>query len=150
MALDPRQEQFKDTVKTLREEHGTLLKEEREGKLANARENPGLIGDHLTRIRLHCNLLFSFINELLDEENEKLIDVAKKRQRLYEKKIKDGKSESAAKGHAQEMTRVDEAELAVIQNKIRSIRNEYERYNGICMSLQSRMREFETERRMDG
>lgn len=148
--LSPRQQQFRDTVTTLRDEHGVLLREEREGKIRNARENPGLIGDHLTSMRLHCNLLFSFTNELIDEENEKMLEVAKKRQSLYEAKIKEGKSESAAMNHAKEKTRVMEAELGVIRNKIRQIRDEYERFNGICMMLQSRMNEFNTERRMDG
>jgi hypothetical protein len=141
-------ERYKQTVSTCRTIHGELITLESEGKISNARENPALIGDYLTRLRLHANLLYSFMNGYLDVLNEALRGTAKKRQDLYEKQVEAGKSSNAAETHARETTRVDEANIKIIENTIQQIKNEYERYNGICISLQSRMKEFDTERRM--
>lgn len=142
---DPR---YQQTISACRTIHGELLKLESEGKISNARENPALIGDYLTKLRLHANLLYSFINGYLDVLNEGIKGTAEKRQKLYEDSVASGKSPNAAETVARELTRVDEANMKVIENTIQQIKNEYERYNGICISLQSRMKEFDTERRM--
>ena len=68
---------------------------------------------------------------------------------MYEGAIKLGKSENAAKNSSGELTRKDEALTKTIEHRIQQIKNEYERYNGICIFLQSRMKEFNTERIMN-
>jgi hypothetical protein len=142
------EERYNEIVSLLRVTHGELLKLEREGKISAARENPALIGDYLTKLRLNANLLYSFMNGYLDLLSEAQRGTAEKRQQLYEAQIALGKSASASETHAKEMTRLDEANVKVLENKLQQIKNEYERFNGICISLQSRMKEFDTERRM--
>lgn len=142
---DPR---YQEIVSGLRTLHGELLKLEKEGKLGNAIENPSLIGDYLGRLRLNANLLFSFLNVYIDVHSDLLVEYNTKRQNLYEESIKAGKSPSAAETHAREGTRLEDTNVKVIENRIQQIKNEYERYNGICMYLQSRLKEFNTERIM--
>lgn len=127
--------------------HKSLLDYERSGKLGNYVENPSLIGDYLGKLRLNANQLFAFINIYIDIISDLEIAYAEKRQKLYLEKLSEPKgSASAAEKHARELTRVDEAKIAVVKNMIDQVKNEYERYNGICMYLQSRMKEFNTER----
>lgn len=127
--------------------HGELLRYEREGKLGNYVENPSLIGDYLGKLRLNANQLFAFMNIYMDIINDLEIAYAEKRQKLYTDKLAEPKgSPSGAEKHAREMTRVDEAKIENVKNMIQQVKNEYERYNGICMYLQSRMKEFNTER----
>lgn len=143
-------DRFTKTVSLLRGIHAELLRLEAEGKMLDARENPGLIGEYLVKLRLHANLLFSFINNYLDELNDALKEVAKRRQALYEEQLALGKSPNQAETMSRERTRVEEADVKIIENKISQIRNEYERYNGIAMALQSRLKEFGVERMVDG
>lgn len=127
--------------------HKQLLEYERKGKLGNYVENPSLIGDYLGKLRLNANQLFAFMNIYIDIQNDLEIAYSRKRQDLYDEQLKKPKgTPSAAEKHARELTRVDEAKIKVIENTIQQIKNEYERYNGICMYLQSRMKEFNTER----
>jgi hypothetical protein len=127
--------------------HKTLLDYEKSGKLGNYVENPSLIGDYLGKLRLNANQLFAFMNIYIDILNDLEIAYAKKRQEMYEYQLNQPKgSPSSAEKHAREFTRVDEAKIKNIENTIQQIKNEYERYNGICMYLQSRMKEFNTER----
>lgn len=142
------EELYESTVSTLRIAHGELLKLENEGKINADRDNPTNVGNYLTRLRLNANLLYSFMNNYLDVLNEGIKGTAAKRQAVYEEQIALGKSMNAAETHARELTRVDEANVKIVENKLQQIKNEYERYNGICMSLQTRMKEFDTERRM--
>jgi len=132
-------ERYTALISELRTIHGQLRKN-------NLSENPALIGDYLGKLRLNANLLFSFLNQYLDVLTELEQHVATKRQELYEAEIKEGKSPSASESHSRNLTRVDEARVKTIENRINQIKNEYERYNGICMYLQSRMKEFNTER----
>lgn len=147
-------QQLRDTLKDLRGLHGDLIKMEQAGRLNDSAEAPGLIGDYLTKLRLKCSLLFSFENRMLDQINLGLVGEdgmsgsENQRQKIYEAAIKAGKSPSAAEAHAREMTRGLFANIKVLENKQKQIHNEWERYNGICISLQSRMKEFDTERRM--
>ena len=127
--------------------HKNLLDYERQGKLGNYVENPSLIGDYLGKLRLNANQLFAFINIYIDILNDLEIAYAEKRQNMYESYLKLPKSSpSAAEKHARELTRIDETKIKSVENTIQQIKNEYERYNGICMYLQSRMKEFNTER----
>jgi len=127
--------------------HADLLQYERTGKLGNYVENPSLIGDYLGKLRLNANQLFAFMNIYIDILNDLQVAYASKRQGLYTELLATPKgSASAGEKHAREMTRVDEAKISNIENTITQIKNEYERYNGICMYLQSRMKEFNTER----
>lgn len=127
--------------------HQTLTEYEQEGKLANYTENPALIGDYLGKLRLNANKLFAFTNIYIDILSDLQLEYATKRQNLYLEKLNEPKgSPSAAEKHARELTRVDESKIGFVENMIQQIKNEYERYNGICMYLQSRMKEFNTER----
>lgn len=138
---------YKSITKECQEIHKKLLRYEADGKLGNYTENPSLIGDYLGKLRLRANELFVFINLYIDIKNDLELEYAKKRQMIYEVTLKAPKSSSnMAEKHAREMTRVDEAKIKSINNTLQIIQNEYERYNGICMYLQSRLKEFNTER----
>lgn len=143
------EEQLAQVTSTLRTAHGELLKLEREGFDKAVRNNPALIGEYLIKLRLNCNLLFAFQNKYLDLLSEAQRGTAEKRQGIYEAQLAEKKSPNMSKEHAENMTRIDSANIKVIENKIQQIRNEYSRYDGICMALQSRMREYDTERRMN-
>lgn len=148
MALS-REEQLQNVTSTLRIAHGELLNLERSGFDQAVRDNPALIGEYLIKLRLNCNLLFAFQNKYLQALAEAIRGTAEKQQGIYEAQLKLGKSENMAKNHSGEMTRIDNANIKVLENKVQQIKNEYSRYDSICMSLQSRMREFEAERRMN-
>jgi len=127
--------------------HKTLLDYKQNNKLKNYIKNPNLIGDYLGKLRLNDNQLFAFMNIYIDIINDLEIAYAAKRQKIYEDKLAEPKgSPSGAEKHARELTRVDEAKIENIKNMIQQVKNEYERYNGICMYLQSRLKEFNTER----
>lgn len=127
--------------------HKQLLDYEKSGKLGNYVENPSLIGDYLGKLRLNANQLFAFMNIYIDILNDLEIAYARKRQQLYEEKLAEPKSSpSGAEKHARELTRIDEAKIKNIENTIQQVKNEYERFNGICIYLQSRLKEFNTER----
>lgn len=127
--------------------HADLLKYEREGKIGNYVENPSLIGDYLGKLRLNANQLFAYMNIYIDILSDLERQYAEKRQNIYEVTLKLPKSSpSGSEKHARELTRVDEAKIKTIEHNIQQIKNEYERYNGICIYLQSRLKEFGTER----
>lgn len=126
--------------------HKELLGYEKEGKLGNYVENPSLIGDYLGRLRLNANQLFAFMNIYIDILSDMEMDYAKRRQTIFEEHIASKASANAAEKMATELTRVDKAKIKLLENMIQQIKNEYERYNGICMYLQSRLKEFNTER----
>lgn len=129
--------------------HADLLKNETEGRAGVYVENPALIGNYLGKLRLNANMLFQYSNIYIDILSDLQREYAASRQKLYTTQLREGKSPSAAEKHAREMSRVDETTIGVIENNIQQIKNEYERYNGICMYLQSRMKEFNTERIMN-
>lgn len=136
---DPR---YSALLKQLQGWHGELLKQ-------NLAENPALIGDYLGKMRLNVNLLFAYINVYIDNLTDLMQETAVKRQRLFEERLQMPKSSpSASETYARELCRIDEANVKVLENRITQIKNEYERYNGICMYLQSRLKEFNTERIM--
>lgn len=139
---------YQHIVNDCQELHRDLLTFEYEGKIGNYQENPTLIGDYLGKLRLNANQLFAFKNIYIDILSDLQREYAKHRESLYKAQLQSGKSASAAEKHAREMTRVEETNLKVIENNITIIQNEYERYNGICMYLQSRMKEHQSERFM--
>lgn len=128
--------------------HNDLLAKEGKDNAGAFIENPALIGNALGRLRLNANRLFTYMNIYIDILSDLQREYAGKRQGLYETQLMEGKSPSAAEKHAREMSRIDETTIGVIENNIQQVKNEYERYNGICMYLQSRMREFNSERIM--
>ena len=140
---DPRNDpRYAELLNKLQSLHAQLLKM----KLS---ENPALIGDLLGEVRLGANQLFSYLNIYIDALSELQTVYAKKRQRIFEERLLLPKSSpSASELYARETTRVDEAELKMIENRIQQIKNNYERYSGIAMYLQSRMKEFNSERFM--
>lgn len=123
--------------------HNDLLKNENTEAYI---ENPALIGVYLGKLRLNANKLFQYSNIYIDILSDLQREYAERRQGVYTEQLMSGKSSSAAEKHGREMTRIDESKVTVIENNIQQIKNEYERYNGICMYLQSRMKEFNTER----
>lgn len=133
-------ERYTKLIKELRTVHGDLRNKD-------LSENPALIGDYLGQLRLGANLLFSFLNKYIDILTTLQEEVAMKRKYIYDQEIKE-KSVSTADLHSRNMTRVDEAKVKTVELRIQQIKNEYERYNGICIYLQSRMKEFNTERIM--
>lgn len=136
---------YKGITDSLHKHHADLLKLESEGKLNQAKDS-FLIGEYLMKLRLNCNLLFAYINNYLDVHSDLTRELASKRQKAYETSLSEGKSPSASETHAKQVTRTDEATLKVIENQMQQIKNEYERFNGICMALQSRLKEMNTER----
>lgn len=148
MALT-QEEQLQNVTSTLRIAHGELLNLERSGFDQAVRDNPALIGEYLIKLRLNCNLLFAFQNKYLEALAEGIRGTAEKQQKIYETQLALKKSENAAKNHAGEMTRVDNANIKVLENKVQQIKNEYSRYDGICTALQSRMKEYNVERMMN-
>lgn len=140
------EEQLAQVTTKLRVAHGELLKIEQDGFEQAVRDNPALIGDYLIKLRLNCNLLFAFQNKYLEALAVAIRGTAEKQQNIYEQQLALKKSENMAKNHSGEMTRVDNANIKVLENKVQQIRNEYSRYDGICMALQSRLKEFNTER----
>lgn len=136
---------YKQITSELKRYHAELLQLEADGKLSQMTDSP-LVGEYLTKLRLNCNLLFAFMNNYLDVLSDLQREYAEKKQGIYLNMIDAGKSPSAAETHAKESTRVDDAVVKAVENRISQTRNEYERFNGICMMLQSRLREFNTER----
>lgn len=130
---------YNQLVAKLRQAHAELLRE-------NLAENPVKIGEYLGNLRLNANMLFAFINFIIKEIDQSQIEVAKSREAIYLQNIKDGKSQNAAETDARERTRVEESKVKSLEYKLQLVKNEYERYNGICMYLQSRLKEFNTER----
>jgi hypothetical protein len=141
-SLSPyKDKRFVALTNELKQKHNELRQQD-------LRENPVLIGDYLDQLRLGANLLFGYLNRYIEVLVEIDQDLAKERQALYEEQLAEGKSPSASDLHAKNLTRVKEAKAKAIQNHIQQIKNEYERYNTICMSLQTRMKEFISERHM--
>jgi len=127
--------------------HKELLAYETQYGVKAYTDNPAVIGQHLGYLRLNANMLFGYLNIYIDLLSDLQRDYATKRKELYLEAFNAPKgSASGAEKHARENTRVDESKISVIENNIQQIKNEYERYNGICMYLQSRMKEFNTER----
>lgn len=141
---DPMQDpRYAELLKRLQTIHAELLKTELKV------ENPALIGDTLGELRLGANQLFAFLNYYIDALSDLELAYAKKRQALFTERLALPKSSpSGSEGYAREMTRVDEAEIKVVQNRINQIKNNYERFNGIAIYLQTRLKEFNTERMM--
>lgn len=137
---DPKSDKrYVELINKLKLWHKELLDE-------NFIENPTLIGDYLGKIRLNVNLLFAYMNVYLDNLVELNQLVAKKRQAIYVEKIKDGATPNSAEMHAKALVRIDEANIKTLEYRIKQIQNEYERYNSICIYLQSRLKEYNTER----
>lgn len=129
--------------------HGDLLRLEREGKLANISDNPGLASEYQRKLRLNVNMLFAFKNQYIDVLSDLQKEYAELRQRLFEERMLLPKSSpSASETYATEKTRVAAMSIKIVENRINQIANDYERYNGICISLQSTMKAENTERIM--
>jgi hypothetical protein len=138
---DPRRDpRYVELLTNLSGVHSKLLKM----KLS---ENPALIGDMLGELRLGANQLFSYLNIYIDALSDLQQAYARKRQTIFEERMLLPKSSpSGAEHYAREITRVDDSEIKIVENRIQQIKNEFIRYDGICMYLQSRMNEFNTER----
>ena len=136
-------------TKQLENYHKDLLRLETEGKLANTSDVPGLASEYQRRMRLNVNMLYAFLNTYIDVLSDLEKEYAEKRQRLFVERLGQPKgTPSAAKAYSEEMTRVDAMTIKIVQNRINQIKNDYERYNGICISLQSTMKAENTERIM--
>lgn len=133
----------------LQAKHSELLTLEQEGKINEYRENPTLIGDYLGKLRLKANQLFAFLNVYIDILNELQLEYYTKRQEAFNLVLASDKgSINKAETYARETTQVLGAKIKIVENQINQIRNDYERYNSICMYLQSRLKEFGYEKVM--
>jgi len=134
-------------TKQLEIQHGELIRLEAEGKLVNTGTQSGLAGEYQRRMRLNVNMLFSFLNKYIDVLSDLEKELAEKRQALFMEQFKQPKgSANSAEKYAKEMTTVDQATVKIVQNRINQIKNDYERYNGITISLQSTVKAESTER----
>lgn len=140
---------YKAITTELRRYHKDLLELEKAEKLRDAVNSPGILSDYLGKLRLGCSLLFEYSNRYIDVQSDLTKELADKQQQLYTEGIADGKTPSAAETNAKAMTRVDAASLKIVEQRMQQIKNEYERYNGICMYLQSKLKEYNTERIMN-
>ena len=141
--------QYVAVTKQLESYHKDLLRLESEGKLANTSDVPGLASEYQRRMRLNVNMLYAFMNQYIDVLSDLEKEYAEKRQRLFVERLAQPKgTPSSAKAYSEEMTRMDNMTVKIVQNRINQIKNDYERYNGICISLQSTMKAENTERIM--
>lgn len=141
--------QYVAVTKQLESYHKDLLRLESEGKLANTSDVPGLASEYQRRMRLNVNMLYAFMNQYIDVLSDLEKEYAEKRQALFVQRLSEPKgTPSAAKTYSEELTRMDSMTVKIIQNRINQIKNDYERYNGICISLQSTMKAENTERIM--
>lgn len=136
---------YQEIIKSCNEIHRRLLKYESENKANSYVDNPSLIGEYLGKLRLNANTLFNYMNIYMDLISEMELEYAKKRQKIYTEQLKITSINSAEK-NARELTRVDDARIGIVKNSLNQIRNSYEQYNGICIYLQSRLKEFTTEK----
>jgi len=139
---------YKQITTELRQYHAELIKLEKAEKLRDAVNSPGIISDYLGKLRLGCSLLFEYSNRYIDVHSDLTKELAEKQQAIYTQGIAEQKTPSAAETHSKSMTRVDAASIKVVENRMHQIKNEYDRYNGICMYLQSRLKEYNSERIM--
>lgn len=138
---------YSKVTKQLEQLHGELIRLEKEGKLVNTSSQSGLAGEYQRRMRLNVNMLFSFLNSYIDVLSDLEKELAEKRQALFMGEFTKPKgSANSAEKYAKEMTGVDQATVKIVQNRINQIKNDYERYNGICISLQSTVKAESTER----
>lgn len=138
-------QRYQSLLKECNNIHKQLLTYESTNKANSYVDNPSLIGEYLGKLRLNANQLFLFMNIYIDLISEMELEYAKKRQKVYIEQLEIGSVNSAEKS-ARELTRVDEAQLGVVKNSLNQIRNNYEQFNGICIYLQSRLKEFTTEK----
>lgn len=116
----------------------------------NIAENPALIGEALIKLRQTANLILPFINQAIDHVSQAEADYAEKRQALYEEQLAADKSPGTAQTHAREMTRKDEARVAIAKNEVYKLKNDFERFSTLALALQSRLREHSTDKIMEG
>lgn len=141
--------QYVAVTKQLESYHKDLLRLESEGKLANTSDVPGLASEYQRRMRLNVNMLYAFMNQYIDVLSDLEKEYAEKRQTLFMQRLAQPKqTPSSAKNYSEEMTRIDSMTIKIVQNRINQIKNDYERYNGICISLQSTMKAETAERIM--
>lgn len=138
---------YEEVVSELRKAHAELLQHEKEGRLSDARNNPGLIGDYQLKLTLHSTLLRGYENNLLDLLNDQLVDYAAKREKTFKDTLMQPKvSNSAAESFARETTRTMEADIKVTENNLKKVRNEIDRYEKIVMGLMSVQKSHNLER----
>lgn len=123
--------------------HYSVLKED-------VLDNPALTGDYMTQIRGYANFILPYINRAIDAVSEADGAVSKAREKLYAENTANGMSPSAAEKDARERTRLLEHKLNNAQRGVDKLRNDYKRYDSLVLVMQSRLKEFNTERIMDG
>ncbi len=106
------------------------------------------IGQYLGQLRLHANLLFSYMNTFIDLISDMELNYAENRKRLFMEALNETDSPNKSESIAREKTRVLEAKIGMMKANLNQIRNSYENYNSICMYLMSRNKEFISERIM--
>lgn len=140
-------ERYKEVTKRLEAMHGELLRLEEQSKLANTSDVPGLAAEYQRRLRIHVNLLFGFLNTYIDVLSDLQKEFAELWNSLYTARLAAPKgTPSAAKTHADALTKRESMTIEIVKNRIQQIKNDYERYNGICIALQSTVKAENTER----
>lgn len=135
-------EQYTKLLTTLRSMHIEVLKK-------NVLDDPTLLGDYMVRMRGYAEFLVPYVNQALTEADEALIKCETERTRIYKEEIAKGSSQNMAETKAKENTRMLDAEYEVAKNEVKRRRNEYERFGNLCTAMQSRLREFATEKMME-
>lgn len=138
-------QKYQELLKNCNTVHKQLLQYESANKANSYVDNPSLIGEYLGKLRLNANMFFSYMNIYIDLISELELEYAKKRQAIYKEQLEQT-SVSSAEKYAREMTRIDEAKINTVKNSLNQIRNNYEQFNSICIYLQSRLKEFTTEK----
>jgi hypothetical protein len=134
--------QYEKLLATLRSMHIEVLKKA-------VLDDPTLLGDYLVRMRGYAEFLVPYVNQALTAADEALMACETERDRIYKAAIAEGKSQNAASTESKELTRLMDAKYEVARNEVKRRRNEYERFSNLCITMQSRLREFGVERLME-
>jgi len=139
--------QYRDVTKRLEGMHATLLRLENEGKLANKSDMAGLASEYQSKLRLNVNMLFGFLNSYIDVLSDLQKEYVELWTKLYTERLMLPKgTPSGAKTHADASTKRESMTIEIVKNRINQIKNDYERYNGICISLQSTVKAENSEK----
>lgn len=135
-------EQYNNLLATLRAMHIEVLKKA-------VLDDPTLLGDYMVRMRGYAEFLVPYVNRALTEADDALLKCETERAGIYNKAIEAGESQNASAVKAKERTRLLDAEYEVARNEVTRRKNEYVRFSNICTTMQSRLREFNTEKMME-
>jgi adenylosuccinate synthase len=132
-------EEYKRLLDKLSKLHVSILKED-------ILSNPVMTGEYMAQLRGYANFILPYVNRAIDEVNEADKKVSAERQSVYLANTKQGMSPSAAEKDAREQTRVLDSEFEIAKRSVEKFRNDYKRFDTLVMTMQSRLKEFNTEK----